>query len=157
MKTLYTNKGIPIFVDDADFEIFKDWRFNLNSKGYVNAYKKGNSVNQQRLARLLLNPKPTEQVDHWNGNKQDNQRHNLRICNQSQNNYNRRKYTNSASQFKGVYRNNAKWKTSIFVDGQEIHLGTFETQHQAGLAYDLWAKDLYGEFARTNNVVVASG
>jgi hypothetical protein len=75
--------------------------------------------------------------DHINRNGLDNQRGNLRPSTSAQNKYNARKRKVSISPYKGVTldRERGKWRARIVIDGRQISLGYFDTQEQAGGAY----------------------
>ena len=65
------------------------------------------------------------------------------------------KHKISSSRFKGVSwvdGNKGKWVAHITINQRRTHLGTYEDEEEAALAYDLAAKDMFGEYARLNNV-----
>jgi len=98
-----------------------------------------------------------EQVDHINGNGLDNRIENLRMCNNSQNQMNRRNQQNSLSKYKGVRKVqerklNNPWYASISKDRVKFHLGYFSTEKEAAEAYNNKAKELFGEFASLNTI-----
>ena len=58
-----------------------------------------------------------------------------------------------SSKYKGVqFVSHCKkqWRAQACVDGRPKQIGLFETEEQAALAYDEWAKCNYGEFASLN-------
>ena len=97
--------------------------------------------------------KDKKKGDHQNHNTLDNRRNNIRICTTQQNGGNRLSNRNSSSQYKGVsYRERGikKWESRIVINKHYIHLGSFETEKAAALAYDEAAKKYFGEFAHLN-------
>ena len=90
--------------------------------------------------------------DHKNHNGLDNRRCNLRICTPAQNQYNRRLQTGGTSLYKGVYwhKENRKWRAQICHGGLHIHIGYYDYEADAAIAYDDMAIDLFGEFACLN-------
>ncbi len=54
------------------------------------------------------------------------------------------------SVYRGVTRNRGQWTARITKDDVKLHLGYFNTEEEAAIAYDLKAKELYGEFAWVN-------
>lgn len=103
------------------------------------------------MHRAIMQAQPGEEVDHKNWNGLDNQRENLRLCTSSQNKWNQRK-TRGVSQFKGVYWNKEKrkWQAQIGYLGRHLNLGRYDSEEMAGLAYNLRATELFGEFAALN-------
>ena len=97
-------------------------------------------------------------VDHRNNNGLDNRRDNLRLATSSQNNCNSRKRKNTTSQFRGVCfcKAKGKWDANINLAGKRIWLGSFDSEIEAGKAYDEAAKKCHGEFARLNFPEVAT-
>ena len=104
------------------------------------------------------------EVDHINHDGLDNRRCNLRICTSAQNLCNRRKNCEATSQYKGVYwygqRN--KWRVDVSINGRTKYVGIFANELDAAMAYDLAAKQHYGEFAYLNfpsqrNTLAANG
>lgn len=67
-----------------------------------------------------------------------------------QNRANSIKRANHRSPFKGVTWHRRGWYSQIVSNGKHYYLGTFLTQFEAARAYDIAAKALHGEFARTN-------
>ena len=99
-------------------------------------------------------PKGKLTVDHINHNGLDNRKENLREVTQAQNQRNRRSNKNSSSQYKGVswFKRDKKWHAQIKHKGKGIHLGYFTCEHQAALAYNKKALELWGEYALLNEV-----
>lgn len=67
------------------------------------------------------------QVDHINGDKNDNRLANLRLVTCSENLRNMPKSKKNASGVVGVQRDREKWAARIQVNGKRIHLGQFAT------------------------------
>lgn len=113
-----------------------------------------------RLAWFLhYGEDPTLLIDHIDGNPSNNTIDNLRLVTNQQNIWNRRKLKSFSSSFKGVSLSNhlrkgvalsKRWRASIMYQGKQIHIGYFENEKDAALAYDTRAKELYGEYAKLN-------
>lgn len=105
------------------------------------------------MHRVIIGAAPGVEVDHINGDGLDNRRANLRIATRSQNLGNMSKpSTGKSSQYKGVtwLPNRKKWAARIRNNGRTRHLGVFLSELDAARAYDLAAKERFGEFARLN-------
>jgi len=92
-------------------------------------------------------------VDHKDGDGLNNTRENLRIATATANAYNRRKYRKKCnSKYKGVSREKGskRWRAIIYHKRRKIHLGMFDSEIEAGKAYDEAARELYGEYAHLN-------
>ena len=63
-----------------------------------------------------------------------------------------RKHTSPKSSFFGVFWNNedSKWLARIFVDNKSSVIGAFDSQEEAALAYDMYAREVLGENAHLN-------
>jgi hypothetical protein len=77
---------------------------------------------------------------------------NCRWASQSQQNANRRKKNGMSSRFKGVCWDevNGKWVAQITSRYRNYKLGRFADEREAAKAYDRAARELWGEYARTN-------
>lgn len=158
MKFLQLNGTTDVtFVDDDIYECYKDYKWSLDGKGYpkvtVPSLTNRSGYTTLKLHRLITKPKSGEQVDHINGNKLDNRRSNLRLCNNSQNQMNQSKKKGVfRSDYKGVCwkKQQGKWYARIGVNYKRIHLGYFNTEKEAALAYNAAALKYFGEFARLN-------
>jgi hypothetical protein len=141
LKGVY-GQGLFTKVSDQDYTFASTLNLYVND-GYVKTYHKGR---HWKLHQLLVG----SFYDHANQDKLDNTRENLRRCTQQQNNANVVK--RAASGYKGVYldRSCNHWTASISRNGKMVKIGNFLKKEHAALAYDLWARDLHGEFARTN-------
>ena len=99
-----------------------------------------------RLAWLYVHGQwPTHQLDHINGNRQDNRLCNLRPATNAENAQNRTRKSNTSG-FPGVRKTNSKWTAEIKVNYKPIRLGRFDSPEAAYAAY-LEAKRKYHPFS----------
>lgn len=66
---------------------------------------------------------------------------------------NRKVFPTKYSRFKGVFptfKKSKPWFAQVKRDGIKHYLGTFSLEEDAARAYDAKARELHGEFARTN-------
>jgi hypothetical protein len=137
-------------VDDEDYERLNQHKWSIGHHGYVTRF------GGTRMHREVFRTASSLQVDHRNGDKLDNQKHNLRKSSHAQNQQNRPKNVNNTSGYKGVARvSGAKtYRAYITCNNKRYEIGHFDTARLAALAYDFWALHLHGEFAKTNFTAV---
>ena len=137
---------------------FKVLKPGINSCGYLyvilcSNIEMSNKTIHRRLAEaFILNLTDLPCVDHKDRNSLNNHLSNLRWCTKKENSQNMSKRKNTTSMYKGVcfYKPLNKWLARIHHNGQLIHLGYYLDEADAGLAYDLKAKELFREFAHLN-------
>lgn len=136
-------KDSIVYIDLDDVKKVKSSSWSLEGKTtqYARAYIHGKHV---LMHRLILDF-PDSRIDHKDGNSLNNRKSNLRLATHAQNTQNAVSNIGT-SKYKGVYRKGGKWAANC----QQKHLGTFDTEEMAALAYDAAAKMLFGEFARLN-------
>lgn len=147
-------------VDDEDYELLVKWRWHASCiSGHLYAARNTSRVNGKhtsiRMHRLIMETPKGMDTDHIDGDKLNNQRHNLRVCTHAENTRNVRKRTGTTSQYKGVYWSSEKKRFCARVkklNGKPKLLGTFRCEKDAALAYNAGAKEYYGEYARLNEV-----
>lgn len=146
--------GGTALVDMADSVLVAGFNWHKATNGYVYADR-----NKLRLAlhRLIAGAGDQERVDHENGNPLDNRTCNLRVCNPSQNGANRgpdRRRGGTTSRYKGVSwaSTKGKWLANIHVNGRTRYLGRYTDEQEAARAYNRAAVEVWGEFARLNDV-----
>jgi|UPI000695CACA hypothetical protein len=125
---------------------------SINDRGYRTISINVRHRRAHRLAWLVMTGSwPDNDVDHINGNRDDNRWENLRAATRSQNNMNSRMRVSNVTGMKGVAFNKMRgtWQASIKIDGKYKHLGAFKSPEEAKSAYDLAANKHYGEFARS--------
>jgi hypothetical protein len=106
-----------------------------------------------RLVALHFIPNPNNFpiIDHIDRNKTNNISSNLRWTSYSVNNQNKERNSKHKNPLIGVHlTEDGKYRARIEHNRQKINIGTFGTIEDAGYAYDLTAKKLFGEGAKTN-------
>ncbi len=143
-------------VDDDEFDMVSAHKWHLhNHSKYARASIKDINTGVRRsvlMHRLIL---PVSGIiDHINRDGLDNRKCNLRPATASENCRNRKSYGDSSSKFKGVYLHpTGRWQAAIKItcgDGIATYLGIFDDEIDAALAYNVAAKEHFGEFANLN-------
>ena len=151
MKKILLSNNDYALVDDEDWLYLVGFTWSISSgKGYAQARVNGKMQLMHRIVAARAGINCPDDVDHINGNPQDNRRSNLRAATRSQNNANSKRHCNNTSGIKGVYwhKQAQKWRTQISVDYKIIHLGYYDTKEAAAFAYQEAARHHFKEFAR---------
>jgi hypothetical protein len=91
-------------------------------------------------------------IDHINKDKCDNRKINLRYNDSSGNIHNQNKLDGTTSIYKGVSKSKINWVSNISKNNETYRLGTYKTELEAAISYNIKAKELYGEFANLNDI-----
>lgn len=154
--------GVFAIVDGLDAESVRThvWRSMRPSRA-ASAYayttiRTPNGSEVALLHRFILGLRKGDKgvVDHNNRRKLDCRRANLRLTDQSGNGANAGLSRKSRSGLKGVNwgTREQKWRATISWRKIRYHLGYHKQKAHAGLAYNIAAQQLHGEYAALNDV-----
>jgi hypothetical protein len=166
MKEIHITRGATTLVDDEDYETLNKYKWyriiGYGNHQYSARYLKTHSSRKQSreliyMHRVIMgNPPMNKDIDHMDGNGLNNQKNNLRVATRSQNQANRGKPKNNTSGYKGVVierrKCRRKYLAIIKIDGRTKYLGCFYSAKEAGIAYNKAAINIFGEFAKLNEV-----
>jgi hypothetical protein len=145
-------KGLKVLIDEEDYDLIKGYTWCKCGGGYVHAYIPGSGhVGKNiRMHRLIMHVAKGRQVDHINGNRLDNRKTNLRVCNTSENLRNRGPKKTNPYRLKGVTydKRRGTYFARICVGYKTKWLGSFDTPEKAYQAYVRAAPLYHGEFAK---------
>lgn len=168
MKIIYLTQKQVTQVDDEDFEHLNQWRWCAH-KGRGGKFYAMRNVNTPTgkgrtiyMHSYIMKPEPGFVTDHTKGDTLNNQKKDLRNCTKSQNSMNKKSF-GKTSQYKGVYLNDIKtktvngeirihryWKANISVGELKIAIGTFKSEENAAIAYNIFAEKHHGSYAVLN-------
>lgn len=112
----------------------------LHSKGYIHIQFRGKIYKAHRIAWFLhYGEQPADELDHDNGNRDDNRIDNLRPATRSINNQNR--VFKDLEFPQGVSRSKNRFMARVTIDGDRVSLGCFDTPEEAGHAVSKWKND----------------
>lgn len=165
-RIIHLSKGCVALVDEEDYDNLMQWNWYCCTTGYAKhrSWEKDGERLYMVMHRVIMKAKKGQEVDHINGNRQDNRRANLRIATRKQNASNSKKRKDGlSSKYKGVTHINRShtckdgtvsvydfWRAYIQKDNKYKSIGFFKTEEEAARAYDDKATELFGEFARLN-------
>ena len=143
MKEIKIKEGIFAKVDDEDYDFLNSFNWYLTSSGY--AYRQvrigKRQYNKRRnifMSKVILNCPVGFVVDHKDRDRLNNQRYNLRIATEEQNNRNKGKVKGTISKYIGVtIGRNGKYVASITYKRKKYYFGTNHlTDLDAAVAYN---------------------
>lgn len=113
-------------IDKIDYDKIKNYGWNINGWGYVQATINKKSI---KIHKILM-PIKDKIVDHINRNRLDNCRSNLRYTSRSINSLNKNTTKRNKANCNGVnyYNIQAKWRCDITINGKRIFLGYFSNK-----------------------------
>ena len=122
---------------------------SLDAYGYVKVRISRKAYFAHRLAWLFVyGEEPNGLVDHIDCDKTNNRISNLRVCNHSENKFNRPAPRTNTSGVKGVSWSKrwGKWMAYISINNKSKKIGGFDSIDDAAAAYQKVAKELHGTF-----------
>lgn len=140
------SRDYHVLLNEADLGVMQGRKFYAH-QSRSNVYARNREIGF--LHQLICQAKPGWVVDHLNRNSLDCRRNNLRVAGYDANAQNA-SYLNARTGFRGVSPAHGRFRARIAVNGEQRHLGYFDTAEDAALAYDAAATTLYGAFAWTN-------
>jgi hypothetical protein len=152
------NTDKVVVVDDEDYPLLSRYAWSLDHKGYAKTSAFGTTV---KIHRMILNAPKDALVDHKDRDKLNNRKANLRLCDNAFNqaNTDKREFIKgkpTSSKYKGVHwrKDMDKWIARLSYMNKRIHLGSFDSEEEAALAYNEKALEVWGEYANLNKVVL---
>ena len=122
---------------------------SLSDEGYLKFRVNNKRYFAHRLAWLYVHGVwPCAQIDHINGDRDDNRIANLREATCVENSRNSKKRRGGRCRLKGVYIQKHRFGAQIRVQGKNIYLGYYDTEEEAHAAYVAAAEKEFGAFAR---------
>lgn len=130
-----------------------NWHVQKNHGTFYACWGK-NKISIHRVIMNCYDPKTM--IDHVNHNGLNNTHCNLRVSTNRLNQANSVKQRNRTSKYKGVsfYKNKGKFTARMRGTKHDYFLGMFVDEVDAAKAYDVKAKEVYGEFANLNFPIV---
>lgn len=157
MQTLPLTQNKVALVDDSDYQALNQWKWTYlpnGRSGYAVRWEtKGGERRTIYMHRQITGAEKGQLVDHEDGNGLNNQRENLRLCNQSRNQANKPMPARSIP-YRGVYRDTHRenYFAAIKFQGCMMRMGnfTFAELEIAARIRDRAALHFFGSFARLN-------
>ena len=151
--------GNYALVDDDDYDRINQHKWTAKKSGNRFYAERGFWVEHGKLRCVKMHREVLGLIlvddicDHSDGNGLNNQRSNLRKCTKRENSMNRIPYTGKTSKYKGVHydKHSKKWRAAIRMNGILTNIGRFADQDEAAKAYDVFAVQMFGEYAVLNN------
>ena len=123
---------------------------SIHATGYRHVTWMGKIHKVHRLIFLLEHGYLPKEIDHINGDRQDNRIENLREVTRSENQFNKAMCRSNTSGFRGVnwHKHSKSWVVRVCTKGKSKSIGYFDDLELAGLVADE-ARNLYhGKFAK---------
>lgn len=155
MMQITLSSGEIVLFDDSDSTKVLPYKWHLSHNGY--AIRRQRTAAGKRVIYMhkeIFGDVGDLDVDHADANKLNNTKENLRTATRTLNNANSKPRTGCSSIFKGVawVKSYGKWWAYINRDGKRNHLGYFDSEKDAAIAYNHAAPEVFGQFARLNVV-----
>lgn len=122
-----------------------------NNHGHRKGFIDSRHYYAHSVVFALVNGRWAAEIDHIDRDRGNNKPSNLREACRAENLRNKRSHGGS-SKYKGVswVKRRLRWQASAGFNGKKIFLGTYDTEEGAAKAYDRFATEHFGEFARLN-------
>ena len=161
MKEIKLTQGQVAFVDDDDFDNVNKYKWHASKvkRNHMIVYYARRaftvSTGKQKwitLHEFILGKKDGFEIDHIDGNRLNCCKNNLRYTTHQQNTMNKHRHKKCKTKYRCVYHitKSQNFYASIGINGNRIHLGSFDNQEDAARAYDLAAIKYFGEHANLN-------
>lgn len=127
---VYDNLGNKCIIDTEDLEKVKPYYWSKSDEYWISQRRE---LQNSRLHRFILDFPNSEDVDHIDGDTDNNRKCNLRPCSHRNNSLNHRVASNNTTGVTGVVyvKRTGKYMARIKVKGKDIFLGYYQTLEEA--------------------------
>lgn len=141
-------------VDEDDYFWLSTRSLWVNKNGYATIFWGGKTAYVHReIMEKHYGPLHEKQVDHINGNRLDNRKVNLRPTDRQGNTRNVGRHEDKkSSRYKGVFNRGGTYAAIVRTNGIAYNFGSYASEDDAAIVYNLKATEMFGEFARLNEV-----
>lgn len=149
-----TQDQIKSLFDYKDGNLYRKTNGKLsaskNVDGYTRSFVNGKNYYNHRLIFLMHYGYMPKQLDHIDGNPDNNRIKNLREANYIENNRNKKISNNNKSGYKNVFYNKDinKWAVQFSLQRKIKTIGYFKDLELAGLVAEMAREKYHGNFAR---------
>lgn len=139
-------------IDKEDLKKINEFSWAKNGRHYIKGRIDNKDIYLHRFVMKEYDPKIL--IDHINNDPMDNRKSNLRRVTIQENCFNRTKMKNASSKYKGVSYNKAskKWACYIKLNQVKYNLGFYDTEKEAALTYNKFAKIMFSEHSKLNKI-----
>lgn len=153
MKTIELTQGKQALVSASDYAYLSGFKWCYNARLDCAARgiwdKDSKQTTVVSMHRFLMGTPRGMDTDHINGDRLDNRRENLRVCSHADNQANMKMHKDNSSGYKGVsLAKSGNWVAKI----RNRTIGTFANKVDAAKAYNQKAVELYGHYAKLNDL-----
>ena len=141
-----SNTNEDFYFDLEDYDKIKDYCWYSNSDGYLCSRENNKEIIMHRF--IMNESNPEIEVDHFNRNRKDNRKNNLRSLTREHNNWNKGLQNNNVSGATGVRFNKEAQKWIAYI--MRKHLGTFNSFEEAVEARKRAEQKYFGEYSYNN-------
>jgi len=159
MKKIKLTKDKYAIVDDEDYNYLCRFRLIYSNGVFVTLRNTQNRYSSIPVGNFIVGQKNSYHICHKNKNDLDFRKENLIFLPIGSKTHKGKKRKNKCtSKYKGVHKSSdnkyrkKKWKATIVKDKKIYFIGSFNTEDEAGLAYNKKAKELYGDNAYQNKI-----
>jgi hypothetical protein len=161
----YTLKGEEFYFDLIDYNKIKDicWITVRDKDGNIRHVEGRDTLGNKKnvlLHKYILDAIDDKiEIDHEDKNPLNNLRYNLRICTHQENMRNSHLRKNNKSGITGVgwYKRICQWRAYLGINGEYIHLGSYDNIEDAIIARLNGEKEYFGEFAPQRHLFAEYG
>jgi hypothetical protein len=151
-KLIPLTQGKFAVIDGEDYDRLSQYTWYVAKSGSTFYACRVRGHTTVHIHREIMRAAEGMICDHKNHKGLDNRKSNLRLCTSSQNARNQQARAGCTSKYKGVcwHKKHKKWQARIACNSSRMHLGSFDNEIDAALAYDRRAIEVFGEFAWLN-------
>lgn len=147
MQEIKLTQNRVALVDDNMFEFINKWKWQYHEQGYAFRTEQKDGVKRGIYMHIVI--MGDKGIDHIDGDKLNNQRHNLRFASRSENQWNKSIQKNNKSGVKGLFYNPT---TSLWTGKIRCFGKAYTKRSKCRAIVEAWLLekrvDLHGAFAK---------
>lgn len=157
MKEIKLTRGLWALVDDEDYDDLNQYYWNADKKGFavrnVPSDTTRSGYTTELMHRHIMRAAPGEGIIQVDGNRLNNQKHNLRRAPRA----GHRHWFLPGSiptRYRGVsmQKGYSRYRATLCLEGKMHHLGWYDTMEEAAEAYNQEAARVWGQAAFLNEI-----